>query len=259
MYHCGFYRIMDNDDRSINIKKRKKSRYRQLNRLQGVIKVRFKDKSLLNRALTHRSFVNEANSTIKDNEKLEYLGDSVLALVVNEYLFKRFGEYLEGDLAKIKSAVVSEVTLAKVAREMKLGSFLQIGRGEEQSGGRDRSSILANTLEAIIGAIYLDSGLRESKRFILNVLKKDIERIDSLSYTRDPKTTLQEYVQKKYKERPLYEVIEEVGPDHHKQFTVKLSVCGDTVSTGTGSSKRKAEMDAAKKALEGIYLGEKPI
>ena len=250
---------MDNDDKSINGKKRKKSRYRQLNRLQGVIKVRFKDKSLLNRALTHRSFVNEANSTITDNEKLEYLGDSVLALVVNEYLFKRFGEYHEGDLAKIKSAVVSEATLAKVALELKLGSFLQIGRGEEQSGGRDRSSILANTLEAIIGAIYLDSGLRESKRFILSVLKKDIERIDNLSYSRDPKTTLQEYVQKKYKERPLYEVIEEVGPDHHKQFTVKLFVCGNTVSTGIGSSKRKAEMDAARKALEGLYIGEKSI
>lgn len=250
---------MDNDDKSINSRKRKKSRYRQLNRLQSIVKIRFKDKSLLNRALTHRSFVNEANSSMKDNEKLEYLGDSVLALVVNEYLFKRFGEYLEGDLAKIKSAVVSEVTLAKVAREIKLGSFLQIGRGEEQSGGRDRSSILANALEAIIGAIYLDSGLRESKRFILNVLKKDIERIDSLSYTRDPKTTLQEYVQKKYKERPLYEVVEEVGPDHHKKFTVQLTVCGNTVSTGTGSSKRKAEMDAAKQALEGIYTGEKSI
>jgi ribonuclease-3 len=250
---------MEADDRKDNNKRKKKTRYRQLNKFQNVIKLKFKDKSLLNRALTHRSFTNESGLQIKDNEKLEYLGDSVLALVVNEYLFKRFGEYLEGDLAKIKSAVVSEVTLAKVAEELNLGSFIMIGKGEEQSGGRERPSILANTLEAVIGAVYLDAGLRETKKFVLNILKRDIERIDGMSYSRDPKTTLQEYVQKKYKERPHYEVIKEIGPDHQKEFSIKLSIHGNDVTIGKGTSKRKAEMDAAQQALDMIHKGEKSL
>ncbi|MDY6932646.1 MAG: ribonuclease III [Spirochaetota bacterium] len=236
-------------------KQRRKKRDRQLNKLQDVIKVKFRDKSLLNRALTHRSYVNEAGFDMKDNEKLEYLGDSVLALVVNEYLFKRYEDYLEGDLAKIKSAVVSEATLAKVASEVKLGYFILISKGEERSGGRDRPSILANTLEAIIGAIYLDSGLKESKKFVLALLKRDIERIDNLSYLRDPKTTLQEFVQKRYKERPSYVVIKENGPDHKKEFTVKLVIHGRDMSIGVGSSKGKAELEAAKKVLGELEEG----
>ena len=191
-----------------------------------------------------------------DNERLEFLGDSVLALVVNEYLFKRFEEYPEGDLAKIKSAVVSETTLAKVSNDIHLGDYILMGRGEEQSGGRDRGSIQANTLEAVIGAIYLDCGLKDAKRFVLGLLKNEIERIDRLTYLRDPKTTLQEYVQKKYKERPVYEVVEEKGPDHQKEFTVKLIINGEDVSTGIGNSKRKAEMEAARKILEQIHSEE---
>lgn len=249
---------MEDDKKDCN-KRRKKTRYRQLNKFQNLIKIKFKDKSLLNRALTHRSFTNESGFQVKDNEKLEYLGDSVLALVVNEYLFKRFGEYLEGDLAKIKSAVVSEVTLAKVADEINLGSFILIGKGEEQSGGRERPSILANSLEAVIGAVYLDAGLKETKKFVLNLIKRDIERIDNMSYSRDPKTTLQEYVQKKYKERPQYEVIKEIGPDHQKEFSIKLSIHGNDIAIGRGTSKRKAEMDAAQQALEMIYRGEKSL
>jgi ribonuclease-3 len=241
------------DDKKEKSSRKKKSRYRQIESLQKRIKVKFNNKSLLNRALTHRSFVNEAGNPIKDNERLEYLGDSVLALVVNEYLFKTFEDYLEGDLAKIKSAVVSETTLAKVSNEINLGSYILMGRGEEQSGGRVRDSILANTLEALIGALYLDSGLKDCKRFILSLLKNDIERIDRLTYLRDPKTTLQEYVQKKFKERPVYEVIEEKGPDHMKEFTVRLVINGSGVATGTGNSKRKAEMDAARKVLEQMH------
>ncbi|MCP4133943.1 MAG: ribonuclease III [bacterium] len=233
-----------------------KSKTRQLNKLQNLIKVKFKNRSLLIRALTHRSFVNESGSVDHDNERLEYLGDSVLGLVVNEYLFKHYEDYPEGDLAKIKSAVVSEVTLAKVSRELNLGSFVFMGKGEELSGGRNRPSILANTLEAVIGAIYLDSGLKESRRFILSLLKDDIERIDCLTYLRDPKTTLQEYVQKKYKERPHYEVIEEIGPDHEKEFVVRLVVRGNDIATGKGSSKRKAEMNVASTVLNKINNGD---
>ncbi|HDP80354.1 MAG TPA: ribonuclease III [Spirochaetes bacterium] len=239
---------------------KKKLRYRQINNLQGILKVKFKNKSILNRALTHRSYVNESGSfEVMDNERLEYLGDSVLALVVNEYLFKRFEKYPEGDLAKIKSAVVSESTLYKVADGIGLGRFVLMGRGEEMSGGRSRPSILANTLEAVIGALYLDSGLKSTKKLVLSLLKKDIERIDSLSYFRDPKTTLQEYVQKKYRDRPVYEIIEENGPDHLKEFTVRLMVRGADVTMGMGSSKRKAEMDAATKALEKLQSGGRLI
>lgn len=233
-----------------------KVRLKQLSLIQSLIHVKFKDKNLLNRALIHRSYVNESSTgKIKDNERLEYLGDSVLGLIVNEYLFKRFEDYPEGDLAKIKSAVVSEPTLAKVARDIKLGNYLLMGKGEELSGGRDRSSILANSFEALIGAVYLDQGLKECRNFILSLLKKDIERIDRMTYLRDPKTTLQEYVQKKYKDRPVYEVMEENGPDHKKEFIVRLIINGTEVSRGTGTSKRKAEMTAAEHILKKIDKG----
>ncbi|MFC1668916.1 ribonuclease III [Spirochaetota bacterium] len=240
-------------------KQNKKSRSRQLNKLQSTMKVKFKNKNLLNRALTHRSYANETELQVKDNERLEYLGDSVLGLVINEYLFKHYEQYPEGNLSKIKSVVVSEDTLYKVAAGLKLGSFLLLGKGEDQSGGRERPSILANTLEAVIGAVYLDLGIKESRKFVLSIMKKDVERIDGLSYSRDPKTALQEQVQKKYKERPIYEVIEECGPDHKKEFTVKLLVNGKAIVTGQGSSKRKAEMDAAQSALEKFENGELDI
>jgi len=243
-------------DRGKGVSGDKKFRYRKLAHLQELIQVKFKDRALLNKSLVHRSYVNEYTSAkVKDNERLEYLGDSVLGLIVNEYLFKRFDNYPEGDLAKIKSAVVSEATLAKVAREIKLGTYLLMGKGEELSGGRDRASILANSFEALIGAVYLDAGIKVCRKFVLNLLKNDIERIDRMTYLRDPKTTLQEYVQKRYRERPLYEVVEERGPDHKKEFIVKLVINGMEAARGTGSSKRKAEMLAAEEVLKRIEKG----
>ncbi|MBN1532508.1 MAG: ribonuclease III [Spirochaetes bacterium] len=229
-----------------------KHRIRQLDAFQKIIKIKFKNRTILNRALTHRSFVNESGQELADNERLEYLGDSVLALIVNEYLFRQFEHYQEGSLAKIKSAVVSESTLSRVAQRVNLGNFILMGRGEEQSGGRERPSILANTLEAVIGSIYLDSGLKQCRVFVLKLLKQEIETIDSQSYLRDPKTTLQEYVQKIYKERPVYQVVEERGPDHKKEFVVRLMIQGAAVTIGVGSSKRKAEMEAAASALKQI-------
>lgn len=236
--------------------KQKKIENRNTDRLQKTLHVKFKNKSLLQRAVTHRSFVNESGRTVKDNERLEYLGDSVLGLVVNEYLFKVFEEYREGKLAKIKSAVVSEATLAKIAKAISLGEFILMGRGEEHSGGRERPSILANTLEAIIGAVYLDSGLKVSRKFVLSLLREEIDTVNNLTYLRDPKTALQEYVQKKYKERPVYQVIEERGPDHMKEFTVKLLINGKEIVTGEGPSKRKAEMNAARASLKKIEDGD---
>jgi ribonuclease-3 len=232
-----------------------RNRKQSLIKFQNIIKFKFKDKCLLNRALTHRSYTNEISYTIKDNERLEYLGDSVLALVVNEYLFKRYESYHEGDLAKIKSAVVSEDMLAQIAEEINLGNYILLGKGEEHSGGRSRPSILANTMEALLGAMYLDSGLKKTKTFTLFLLKKHIESIDRLPYIRDPKTMLQELVQKKYKEKPEYRIIKETGPDHSKHFIVSLIVHGKEIGQGKGTSKRRAEIDAARKILNNIHEG----
>lgn len=233
-----------------------KNRNKQLDKLQSLLKIKFRDKQMLNEALIHRSYLNENHPEFKDNERLEYLGDSVLALVVNEYLFKRFADYHEGELAKIKAVVVSEEILSMSASRLNLGSFLLMGRGEELNGGRERASILANTLEAVIGAYYLDSGLKAVRGFILGFIKEHIERTDSMTYQRDPKTALQEYVQKKYKERPEYLLKTESGPDHNKRFGVALLVKGREISFGTGSSKRKAEMEAASTALKKIEKGD---
>ena len=242
--------------KSEDVDKKKKNRYRQLSKLQNILSLHFKNQSLLNRALIHSSFLNESNEHVKDNERLEYLGDSVLGLVVNEYLFKHFEMYHEGDLAKIKSVVVSETVLAKIAVKLDIGGFLLMGKGEELNGGRLRQSILADTFEAIIGASYLDLGLKETKNFILRHLKDEIERTDSLTYQRDPKTTLQEYVQKKFKNRPVYEVIKEIGPDHDKQFVVRLLINEIECAIGEGPSKQKAERNAANAALNDIEEGK---
>ncbi|HOD16340.1 MAG TPA: ribonuclease III, partial [Spirochaetota bacterium] len=190
--------LLEKNPKSEERRKQKKLREKHTDRLQRVIHVKFKNKSLLQRAVTHRSYVNESGKNARDNERLEYLGDSVLALVVNEYLFKHFEDYQEGKLAKIKSAVVSEATLARLARKIDLGEFILMGRGEEHSGGRERPSILANTLEAVIGAVFLDQGLKSSRKFVLALIKDEIEIVNNPSSMRDPKTALQEYVQKKY-------------------------------------------------------------
>ncbi len=243
-----------NDSKKVKDKSRK-SRYRQLSRLETILKTKFNDKSLLNMALTHRSYINESGSAVKDNERLEHLGDSVLGFIISDYLYKHYEGYPEGNLAKIKSVIVSDETLARVAGALNIGSFIQMGRGEENSGGRSRISILANTLESIIGAIYLDSGIKTSRKFIMGLLRSEIEKTVELPSLIDAKTALQEYVQKKYKNSPEYVVVEEKGPDHRKEFVVKLIVNGKKVSTGRGSSKRKAEMNAARFVMKKIYNG----
>jgi ribonuclease III len=249
--------LRESSKNSEDHRKEKKINSKQLDRLQKIIRVKFKSKILLQRALTHRSYVNESGKkNMTDNERLEYLGDSVLGLVVNEFLFKHFEDYREGKLAKIKSAVVSEATLAKIARNINLGEFILMGKGEENSGGRERPSILANTVEAVIGAIFLDSGLKLSRKFVLSLIRDEIDSVDGVAYMRDPKTALQEYVQKKYKDRPIYQVIEERGPDHQKEFIVKLIINGREIVTGEGPSKQKAEMNAARASLKIIEDGD---
>ena len=224
----------------------KRTNQHNLNLFQATIGLQFKKISLLKTALTHTSYVNESNLAKIHNERLEYLGDSILAFIINEYLYKKFKPYSEGELAKIKSVVVSEPILNKIAKKIQLGQFLFLGYGEEQSGGRERSSILADTLEALIGAIYLDSGLKKCRDFILSCFKDEINRIDKSTYHQDPKTALQEYVQKKFKNQPDYILVEETGPDHQKKFSVELVINKQKILRAQGSSKRKAEMKAAK-------------
>lgn len=234
-----------------------RARSKQLDKLQALLKIKFRNKRILNIALTHSSYINEHQLTSEYNERLEYLGDSVLGLVVNEYLYRRFENYKEGELARIKSVVVSESVLSVVAGKLNLGNFLLMGKGEETTGGRERPSILANTLEAVIGAYYLDGGLKAVRHFILRFIKEYIE--DNACREHDPKTALQEYAQKKYKEPPEYRITDETGPDHNKQFTVSLYIIGKRISSGTGSSKRKAEMNAAAEAMKKIEQGDANI
>jgi ribonuclease III len=227
-----------------------RKREKELAELQVTLGHSFNSRELLEEALTHRSYINETPMHLRDNERLEFLGDSVLALVVNEYIYKRFPTYQEGELAKIKAKVVSEETLAGIARELDTGRFLLLGRGEEHTGGRDRVSILADTVEAIIGAIYLDAGLKAARRFVIDMLKERILSFGKIPTRLDPKSAVQEFVQKVYRTKPEYRLVAESGPDHSKSFEVILIINGREIARGSGSSIRRAETAAAIAALE---------
>lgn len=205
----------------------------------------FNDRSLLKNALLHKSFGNE-NKKYKNinNERLELLGDAVLGLVVAEYLYK-YKKANEGTLAKIKSMIVSEPILAKISRNLKVGEYLMMSKGEELTGGRDRDSILGDVFEAILGAIYLDAGFEEAKNFVLSHIEKYIENIETNEETLDYKTLLQEYVQKHFKVFPIYKVVKESGPDHLKEFEISVQV-GEYIGSATAGNKKKAEQLSAK-------------
>jgi ribonuclease-3 len=209
----------------------------------------FKDRELLERALTHKSFANE-NRGPAHNERLEFLGDAVLGLVISEYLMKNCPDSNEGDLSRLRAAVVSEPALASIAREIGLGSYLLLGRGEEQTGGRDKDSLLANCLEALIASIYLDAGNAAVEAFVIRFFDETIKKTCTYRGTLDYKTELQELCQERLKQLPEYRIVSETGPDHQKQFTVELSAKGEVYGHGTGKSKKEAEQRAAKEALE---------
>ncbi len=223
--------------------------------LEDKLGVHFEDKDLLRQAITHRSFPNENKKlNIKDNERLEFLGDSVLGLAISTYLFKECENSPEGELAKTKAILVSSETLAEKARKLDLNKNLLLGRGEEITGGRERESILADSIEAIFGALYLEKGFIEAKSFIISLFKKDINKVLSGEYEKDYKTLLQETVQKDSDKTPQYQVIEELGPDHNKKFVVEVELAGDKLGKGRGSSKKKAEQKAARKALKNLDI-----
>ncbi len=207
----------------------------------------FKDINLLKKSLIHRSFGNE-NKKYKNinNERLELLGDAVLDLIVAEYLYRNHANYTEGDLAKIKSMAVSEPILAKISRKLSLGEFLLLSRGELLTGGKDRSSILGDLFEAILGAIYLDSDYDTVRSVALCHLKHHIDHIEEDEEILDFKTLLQEYSQKVYKQVPIYKVINETGPDHKKTFEIVVKIGEEIEGKGIGKSKKIAEHTAAK-------------
>ena len=222
--------------------------------LQQSIGYLFRQPRLLDEALTHTSYANEAKDKAgKDNERLEFLGDAVLALIVSEYLAESFPDSPEGELSKLKARLVSETSLAHAARRLDLGSRLRIGRGEELTQGREKSSLLADTLEAVIAAIYLDGGLEPASAFVLRTFAQDLQDLQEAegpAGQQDYKTRLQEWCQRRFETLPQYVTVRESGPDHQKTFEVELMVQGNVMGVGVGRSKKEAEQMAAKQALE---------
>jgi len=216
--------------------------------LEAKIGYSFKEKKLLDGALTHKSYSVERR-ILYDNERLEFLGDSVVGLIVAEYLVKKFFDKDEGYLSKLKSYLVSSKNLYRWAKKLELDKYVKLSFGEAQSGGRAKPQISANTFEAIIGAMYLDGAFDEAKKLIEKLL---IESDFSLAL--DYKSYIQEYCQKKYKSLPYYKIISQEGPDHEKKFTVSLNINHSEVSVGEGKSKKEAEQDAAKKAVEALKI-----
>lgn len=218
---------------------------------QAVLGISFQDKTLLRRALTHRSYLNEnPNYLLEDNERLEFLGDAVLDFIIGEYLYHRFPEMHEGQLTSLRSALVRTRTLAKFARSINLGQYLYLGKGEEETGGRDRRTLLCGAFEALIGAIYLDQGLGTINEFLRPFIVPEIEEILATKSHRDSKSLFQELAQSWHKITPIYKGISEEGPDHAKQFTVGVYLNDVCYGLGSGPNKQQAAQAAAHVALE---------
>ena len=209
----------------------------------------FKNKELLITALSHSSYANEKKKVRHSNERLEFLGDSVLSVVVSKYLFENFRELPEGELTKIRAALVCEKALFAFAQRIDLGKYILLGKGEENTGGRQRASILADAFEAVIAAVFLDGGIIAARDHILRFIPKDLEATNSIAFT-DHKTVLQEIIQKNPEEKIEYKLVGQTGPDHNKAFTVEVYLNSNVIGRGTGRTKKEAEQMAAKEALE---------
>lgn len=218
--------------------------------LEKKLGINFKDKNLLKTAFIHRSYLNEhPEEKLPHNERLEFLGDSVLGFVVSEHLFIEFPNHAEGDLTNFRSSLVNARTLAEVSKNLGLGDFLSLSKGEEATGGRDRQYLLANTFEALLGAIYLDCGIEPAKKLIHKVLIPKLGDIIDKKLYKDFKSAFQEVAQEKKNTTPSYRVIEETGPDHNRNFRVGVFLEENLVGEGSGKSKQAAEQEAAAAAL----------
>ncbi len=220
--------------------------------LETAIGYRFRDITLLQKALTHSSYANEHwHDSLKSNERLEFLGDSVLGMVVAQYLYRTFPDRLEGDLTRMRADMVCEGSLARIAQRIDLGKHLLLGNGEEQSGGRNRPSILADATEAVLAACFLDGGMEAAEQFINTFVLCDVP--SGKPHNLDYKTAFQELVQQKKDQHITYQLVGERGPDHDKEFAVEVSVNGTVVGKGIGSSKKRAEQEAARVAMEALF------
>ena len=234
-------------------------RLQRLTDLQETLGYFFKDINLLNKALTHKSFVNERGGTIENNERFEFLGDSVLDLIVSDYTVKEYTSHREGQLSKVRAAVVNENCLAQLARKIKLGELLLLGKGEELSGGRDKSSLLANSFEALVGAIYFDSKMEDAYKIFLPLLRGEIESYAETCNFLDFKSDLQEHTQNKLNCIPKYSLINESGPDHKKTFEMAVLIKNEIRGIGRGRSKKEAEQAAAQAASKELNYKNKSV
>ena len=225
------------------------TRKQQLKTFQKILRVSFKNIALLDRAVTHRSYGNEQRVQVGNYERLEFLGDSLLGFITSEYLYRKFPDLDEGRCSQIKSVVVSEDTLSKIAHSLHYGDYMLIGKGEERSGGRDRKAILADIFEAVIGAYYLDcQNMSRVRNFVLRFIAIEIDLVIESRHEKDYKTLLQEYCQKTYNDCPSYKLLDETGPEHQKRFQVSVSINGRMLGEGAGASKKEAEKVAAEHA-----------
>lgn len=215
----------------------------------------FRDRSLLKRAFVHRSYLNEGGAedaragNLRDNERLEFLGDAVIQFVVSALLFRLFPNLREGDLTTLRAALVRRATLARLAQELHLGDYLLLGHGEEESGARTRPAILCATFEAVVGALFIDRGLAAAEAFIVERMEPEVARVHARAMTKDPKSRLQEWAQSELSETPHYETVDAVGPDHDRTFTVRVSLSEKPIGVGRGRSKQAAAQQAAAQAL----------
>ncbi|PIR21066.1 MAG: ribonuclease III [Deltaproteobacteria bacterium CG11_big_fil_rev_8_21_14_0_20_47_16] len=222
----------------------------QLKELEKKLSFKFSDRLHLKRALTHRSYANENRLAPTDhNERYEFLGDAVLELSISHLLMKHFSDHSEGELSKLRASIVNETQLAEIARGLDLGQFLYLGKGEDQTGGRDKPSLLADAFEAILGAMYLDRGWEKAFAMVTRYYKPVLEAVSAGDYIKDFKTQLQEEAQSRFHAIPKYRLVKETGPDHQKVFEINLYIGEELYGVGTGMSKKAAEQEAAKEAL----------
>ncbi len=217
--------------------------------LENNLKYSFKNKSLLTNALTHSSYANEMRNGINSNERLEFLGDSVLSIIVADYLYKKLPNNPEGELTKLRASLVCEKSLCGFSRELEIGKYLLLGKGEDKGGGRERDSILADAFEAVLAAMYLDGGMDIARNHVMRFILPELSHKDDEVF-KDYKTALQEIIQRNPEESVSYTLVGEEGPDHNKIFEVEVRLNSNTIGKGKGKSKKQAEQMAAKQALQ---------
>ncbi len=228
--------------------------------LEDTLNVKIKDVARIENAFVHRSYTNEfRKKAAETNERLEFLGDAVLDMIVTEELMKRFPTESEGTLSKFRSMLVNEKTLAQISKKIEIGGYMKLGKGEEQSKGREKPSILSDTFEAIVGALYLSNGMETTSAFIIHVLGEMIQKVDAQAHKQDHKTTLQEMAQRLLKTIPRYQIAYQEGPDHQRTFETEVLILEQVMGRGKGKSKKESEQLAAKAAIAELKKQQKAL